>query len=142
MTYALYHLNYVAVLVVTLVGFLLGWLWYGPVLFGKAWMREMGFTEESMKADMAQSGMAPYLIKGFLFTLLSTFGLAALITAMRVPDWMTGAKFGAFVGLLGPGVRLLNGACWEKKSFKFQAITVSHELVLYTIQGAIFGCWH
>lgn len=43
------HLNYVHVLVVTIAGFLLGWLWHSPVLFGKAWMAEMKITEEMAK---------------------------------------------------------------------------------------------
>jgi len=41
----------------------------------------MKLTKESMEAAMRQQGMAKVFFKGFLFTLLSTFGLAALIAA-------------------------------------------------------------
>ncbi|PYO76509.1 MAG: hypothetical protein DMD63_14300 [Gemmatimonadetes bacterium] len=33
------HVNYLAVLVATVVVFVLGWLWYSPLLFFKPWMR-------------------------------------------------------------------------------------------------------
>jgi hypothetical protein len=38
-----------SILIIALVSFIFGWLWYGP-LFGKAWMREMGIKmDKNMK---------------------------------------------------------------------------------------------
>ena len=132
------HLNYIHVLVVAVAGFMLGWLWYS-LLFGKVWMAEMKITPETMKEDQAKSGMAGYFIKGFVFTLLSTFGLAALIAAHGSPNWKHGVAFGAFIGLFGSVMRILNGSVWEKKSCKLQLINAGHEVVLYALQGAILG---
>jgi uncharacterized membrane protein YjfL (UPF0719 family) len=36
------HVNYIAVLVAAIVVFVLGWLWYSPLLFYKPWMRARG----------------------------------------------------------------------------------------------------
>ena len=135
------HLNYVHVLVVSVAGFMLGWLWYSPVLFAKPWMAEMKITEEKMKAAAAK-GMARFFIQGFLFTMLGTFGLAALIAAHGSPNWKHVAAFGVFVGVFGPVVRMLNGSVWEERSCKLQAITAGHEVALYALQGAILGAWH
>ncbi len=135
------HLNYVHVLVVTLAGFMLGAVWYS-LLFGKAWRVEMKITDEMMKNEQAKGGMAGYLVKGFVYTLLSTFGLAALIAAHGAPNWKHGAAFGLFVGLVGPVMRMLNGAVYEKRSLKLQLINAGHEAVLYALQGAILGAWH
>lgn len=135
------HLNYIHVLVVSVAGFLLGWLWYS-VLCGKVWMAEMKITEEMVQAERAKGGMTGYFIKGFIFTLLSTFGLAALIAAHGAPNWKHGAAFGAFIGLFGPVMRMLNLSVWEKKSVKLQMINAGHEIVLYAMQGAILGMWH
>ena len=140
----IFHLNYVHVLVVTVAGFVLGCLWlHGPIC-GRTWMQEMKFTQESMEAAMKQAkgGMAGFFIKSFVFTLLSTFGLAALIAAHGSSNWKHGAAFGAFIGLFGPGVRMLNAACWENQTAKLQAINVSHEVGLYALQGTILGAWH
>jgi len=134
------HLNYLHVLVVTVAGFLLGWLWYS-LLFGKAWMAEMKITPEMVQEAKAKGGMAGSMIKALVFTLLSTFGLAALIAAHGTPNWKHGAAFGAFIGLFGPVMRMLNGAVWEKKSCKLQVINAGHEVVLYALQGALLGAW-
>ena len=135
------HLNYIHVLVVAAAGFTLGWLWYS-VLFGKVWMAEMKITEEMMKENCAKKGMAGYFIKGFLFTLLGTFGLAALIAAHGVQNWKHGAAFGAFIGVFVVTARMLNGGVWENRSLKLQAINAGHEFVLFALQGAILGAWH
>ena len=138
---ALTHLNYVAVLGTAVAGFLLGWLWY-MVLFGKAWMAEMKITEEQKKANCAKNGMAGSLIKGFVFTLLATFGLATLIAALGAPNWKHGMAIGLFVGSFISAARMLNGSVWEERSLKLQAINVGHEIALFALQGAILGAWH
>ncbi len=137
---AIAHLNYVSVLVVAVVGFLLGWLWYA-VLFGKLWVTEMKITPEQIAAEKAKGGSGVYFIKGFLFTLLSTFGLAVLLQAYGVPNWKHGAAVAAFVGVFMVTIRYFNLAGWEKKSVKLQVINGGHEVVLYIIQGAILGLW-
>lgn len=88
-------LNCLAVLGTAVVGFLLGSIWFSPVLFAKPWMEEMKITE-GMK-QIAAEGMAGFFIKGFVFTLLSTFGLAVLIHACGSAGWLKGAEFVAFV---------------------------------------------
>jgi hypothetical protein len=137
---ALSQLNYLAVLVTAVAGFLFGWLWYSPVLFAKPWMTEMKFTEESMKASMTK-GMAGFFIKGFIYTLVSTFALAVLVASREPANVVKGAGIGAFVGLLLVGVRMLNGSMWEQRSNKLMAINVGHEVVVFTLEGAILGAW-
>jgi hypothetical protein len=139
MMHAIQSLNYLAVLVTAAVGFLLGWLWYS-LLFGKAWMADMKITEETMKAA-AEKGMAKLFAAGFAYTLLGTFGLAALIQAHGSENWLKGAMFGLFVGGFVVGTRMLNGSLWEQRSLKLQAINLGHELALFTLQGAILGVW-
>ena len=43
------EINWIAVVVAAVACFLLGGLWYSPVLFGKAWQRETGLTDEQLK---------------------------------------------------------------------------------------------
>lgn len=138
---AIMSLNYVAVLVTAVIGFLVGWLWYSPVLFAKPWMVEMKITEEAAKS-MGGGAMARMFAQGFAFTLLSTFGLAVLLRDHGASNWLSGVKLGLFVGVFVVGVRALNASVWECKSAKLRAINVGHEVVLYALQGAILGLWH
>ena len=133
---ALTHLNYLAVLVTAVAGFMIGWLWYS-VLFGKAWMAEMKITEEKMKEAQAK-GMAKYFAQGFLFTLLSTVGLAALLMEGNLP---TGHKTTVRTGLPQATWRLLNAGVWENRTVKLSAINIGHEVVMFAVQGAILTLW-
>lgn len=42
-------INYLAVLVAAISTFLIGGLWYSPLLFGKAWMNANGFSEAELQ---------------------------------------------------------------------------------------------
>ena len=55
-------INWFAVIAATLVGFVAGSLWYGPI-FGKVWMKESGITKE--KAE--EGNMAKMLGLSFVF---------------------------------------------------------------------------
>ena len=43
-------INYLAVLVATVLAFGLGSIWYGKPLFGSAWQREMGLSDEDIQS--------------------------------------------------------------------------------------------
>ena len=42
------EVNWIAIVVAAVGSFVLGGLWYSPVLFGKAWQREAGLTDEKL----------------------------------------------------------------------------------------------
>lgn len=42
-------LNWLAVVVATLLAFAVGAVWYTPALFGKAWMKSIGLKESDTK---------------------------------------------------------------------------------------------
>ena len=42
-------LNFLAILVAAATTFMLGGLWYSPILFAKRWMRESGVSEEQTR---------------------------------------------------------------------------------------------
>ncbi len=48
-----FPINFLALIAATVAKGMLGWLWYSPLLFLKAWMRLTGITDAQMKAGMA-----------------------------------------------------------------------------------------
>ena len=46
---AFQNLNWLAIIVAAVSAFILGGLWYSPLMFAKRWMKETGITEESTK---------------------------------------------------------------------------------------------
>jgi uncharacterized membrane protein YqaE (UPF0057 family) len=41
--------SYLAIFLASLIPMILGYIWYHPKVFGGAWMKSLGFTEESLK---------------------------------------------------------------------------------------------
>lgn len=138
MSDALGSLNWFAVIVMTIAGFMIGWLWYG-LLFGRVWMAEMNITRESMKAN--PPNMPKLFGTGLALTLVSTFALAWLLRALGTTHALNGAELGAVLGLLVVGARMANGGLWENRSLKLSAINIGHEVALFAVQGAVLAVW-
>ncbi len=139
MIHALTNLSPVTILVVAILGFGLGAIWYSPLLFVKAWMEETKITPETWKAT---PGRGPKLMAGsFLPTVVSTVTLATLIAALHVYGAAKGAEFGllAWAGLVA--ARQGGNALFELRSLRHSLIVSGHDVVLFAIQGAILGVW-
>lgn len=72
------EVNYLAILVAGVVSMAVGFLWYGPMLFGKPWMKLMGHTEEGMKK--AQKEMGKTYAISFALTLIMAYVLFHVMT--------------------------------------------------------------
>jgi hypothetical protein len=127
--------NWLAVLAATVAAFVLGGLWYSPVLFGKAWQKAAGLSDETLKAGN------PAIIFG------GSFVLAFVASAM----------FAMFIGpmTLGPATAagFSAGLCWvatsfgvnglfERKPLALTLINGGYHTVQFTLIGAILGAWH
>jgi len=129
--------NWLAVFVSALSTLLIGGLWYSPAVFGNAWMKENGFTEESMKG----ANMAKIFGLAFLLGVIASINLAMFLG----PDPAMNAGWGAFYGFLaGFGwVATFIGThyLFERKSLKLFLINAGCSVVTLTVMGTIIGAW-
>jgi hypothetical protein len=127
-------LNWWAILVATLVAFVLGGLWYGP-LFGKAWLRAVGKTEDELEPSAT-----PFIVS-FFAALLTSIVLAALIQTMSIATIAGGLMLGAIagVGFIAAAMASDTAFCgWGLPLFLIQ----SGYRVLYSIiMGGILAAW-
>jgi hypothetical protein len=75
-------INYLAVFAAAASTFLIGGLWYSPLLFQRAWMRANNLTEN----DLRTGGQAKIFGLAFVFALVMALNLAMLLNA---PDTTT-----------------------------------------------------
>ena len=158
--------NLLMVALAALVPLVMGFIWYGPMLFKNAWMKEVGFTDESMQgANMGLIFGLSYVLSFLLAFLMQTlvihqFGASSVL--MGEPGFMEGtgeafayfqdfmAKYGdrfrtfghgaLHGGLLGVFIVLPvmgTNALFERKSFKYVAINVGYWIVTMAIMGGI-----
>ena len=128
-------LNYLAVLVAAVASFLIGGIWYSPILFARAWMRENGFTEESLKGG----NMAMIFGGSFVLTLIMAFNLAAFLAGPT--DLVWGMTAGALAGIGWVAFSLGVTYLFERKSFKLFLINAGFHAVSFIVMGGIIGVW-
>lgn len=136
------ELNYIAILILSLVSFLGGAFWYGP-LFGKLWMKihwEKPPTEQEQKEMMR--GMWKMFLMEYIASVLMIFSLACLIGVLPGYSGMT-IGFLAWLGFVVP--MTISTIIWggDKRKYWCQKIlvSVSYRLVIFILAGYILSLW-
>lgn len=127
--------NIWAVLVAALSTFLIGGLWYSPALFGKAWMRENGFTEESMKGG----NMVKIFGLAFLLGIVAAINLAMFMGPENDPAM--GAMWGFLAGFGWVATFVGTHYLFERRSLRLFLINAGYSVVALTIMGVILAAW-
>ncbi|MBI2045203.1 DUF1761 domain-containing protein [Candidatus Pacearchaeota archaeon] len=131
--------NYLAVLVVALVNFFIGFLWYGP-LFGKAWISAMKFTDKDIKKGK-EKGMASPMLISFVMSLITTLILAAFLNLADPSSFINGAFIGIWVWLGFYMTASVGSMLWEGKSAKLFYLNTAYDLVRFIIMAGILAVW-
>lgn len=128
-------LNYWAILVSALSTFMIGGLWYSPAVFGKAWMKENGFTEE----DLKKGNMTKIFGLAFLMGLIAAINLAMFLGPDA--DVSMGGFYGFLTGFGWVATFVGTHYLFERRSFKLFLINAGYSVVALTIMGLIIGGW-
>lgn len=122
-------INWPGVVVATIVGFFIGFLWYG-ILFQAQWMALTGVTGEG--------GDPMWMAAGLLQTFITMTGLGWFI-ARTGGGWMGGARVGAVAGVCFALMTSAYGFIYQTANIGLLPIDWSHLLAVYIIGGAIVG---
>jgi len=134
------HVNYLAVIVAAIVVFVLGWLWYSPLLFYKPWMRARGLDPA---AAMANAKMpAGKLVIELVRCLVLTFVIAHLVAQLGISNWLIAAHLGLLLWIAFPVVLLTGSVIWENIPVKVAAIHAGDWLVKLLVIPIILSVWH
>lgn len=159
-------LNFLIILAAALIPMVMGFIWYNPKIFGKAWMTASGMTEEKAKS----ANMPLIFGLSFVLSFFLAFGMQFMVihqyhvfsifandpTAFD-PGSETGVflknfmekyghnfrtfKHGAFHGAIG-GIMIAlpilgTNALFERKGFKYVAINVGYWIVTMSLMGGV-----
>ncbi|MBD3258383.1 DUF1761 family protein [candidate division GN15 bacterium] len=130
-------INYWAVLVSGVAFTILGALWYSPVLFGNAWMRNIGKTKEQLDQEFS----VWKIIGALIGSLITAYGVARLMI------WTGGATIGdaillaILVGVSFMIAPFMVNDLMEGRPTSLTVINVLFNLVGFIIIGVIVGAW-
>lgn len=92
------NVNWLAVIIGAIVSFIIGWLWYSPILFGKKWAEGSG-VELGTASSMPVAAMVTQLVSTFFLALLVGVTAAQNALATIILIVLTIAGFVMSVGL-------------------------------------------
>lgn len=125
--------DWIAVLVATVVSFVLGGLWYSPMMFAKPWQQDTGLSDEQLNA--ANKGK----IFGGSFILIF---LGAVVFSMFLgPDPGLGLAVGAgaAAGIAWVAFSFGVNYLFELKPLRLFLINGGFHALQFTLFGVVFG---
>ena len=163
------EINFLIFALAALIPLIMGFIWYGPLLFQNAWMKQLGFTEESLKGG----NMALIFILCYVFSFLMAFFLQFIVihqTGVYSSLMESGATelsgdaltyFNDFMAKYGTNYRtfkhgalhgtlsgiffilqvLATQAMFERKTVKYVAINAGYWIVTLALMGGIICQW-
>lgn len=130
------NINHWAVIVAAVSTFILGGLWWSPLMFEKAWKRENNFTDEFLK----KGNMPKIFGLSFIFTLIMSYNLAFFLNDTKIDAGM-GALYGFLTGFGWVAMAIFVLGMFERKSWTLMLINGVYMIVSFTIMGLIIGAW-
>jgi hypothetical protein len=123
----------IGILVAAVVMFVIGGVWYSPMLFAHAWSRETGITEHKPTAKSMLRFAAVLLV----FLLVGAAVLDCILASWEPGrDWQHGLVVGFLGGLLATTIVGMN-TLFERKSIKLMLINCGYYLIGFCFMGVI-----
>ena len=129
-----------AILACGLVSLVLGFIWYGP-LFGKAWARYTGWTEEKVKSLPAKSMARTYFLT-LLAALVTAVALGVLVWEIGASTVGDGIRLGLWTGLGISAMAFATTHLFEHKPLGLWLIVAGYQLVYQVAAAVIVTVWH
>ena len=129
----MFDVNWLAIVLAAACGFIVGGIWYGPVM-GKKWMGAVGLTEDQIK----EGNMGLIYGGAFAFSLLASWTLAHTFASYGT-DLSIAAKvmtgFGVAIGFIIPA--LGTNYLFSKKGKMLFFIDAGYWMLFYTVMGLV-----
>ena len=129
----MFDVNWLAVVLAALAGFVVGGIWYGPVM-GKKWMGAVGLSEEQIK----QGNMGVIYGGAFAFSLLASWTLAHTFATyaqdLSIPVKVM-TSFGVALGFIVTAIG--TNYLFSQKSKALFLIDAGYWLLFYIAMGAV-----
>ena len=134
------HVNYLAVLVAAVAAFVLGWLWYSPLLFFRPWMRLRGLDPEAAMKNAKLPGGK--LVIEFARCFVLAFVIARLMGLLGVTSWLIAIHSGFMLWIGFPLILLTGSVLWDNVPWKVAAIHAGDWLVKLLVIPLIVIAMH
>jgi hypothetical protein len=133
-------IKYPAVIVATLAHYILGGLWYSPLLFGNKFLQIINWSPEKI-TEMGNQSHAKELIIAFVLSLVLVYVLAHFVQYTKATTAMAGIQTAFWLWLGFVVTTQLPTVIFEQRPLGLFLINVAYQFVGCAIAGAILAVW-
>lgn len=133
-------IKYPAVLVATLVHYILGGLWYSPILFGNKFLEYINWSPEKLQQVQNESHGKELAI-AFVMSLVLVYILAHFVQYTKATSALGGIQTAFWLWLGFVVTTQVPTVIFEGRSFGLFAINVAYQLVGCSLAGVILAVW-
>jgi hypothetical protein len=133
-------IKYPAVIVATLAHFLLGGLWYSPLLFENKFIQLINWSPEQLRQVQTQSHVKELII-AFVMSFILVYILAHFVQYTKATSAIGGIQTAFWLWLGFIVTTHVPTVLFERRSFGLFLINVAYQFVGCAIAGAILAIW-
>jgi hypothetical protein len=133
-------IKYPAVIVATLVHFLLGGVWYSPLLFGNKFVQLVNWSPQKIQ-QMQSEGHAKELMIAFVMSLILVYILAHFVQYTKATNVAGGIQTAFWLWLGFIVTTHVPTVLFEGRSFGLFLINVAYQFVGCALAGVILSVW-
>ena len=134
------EVSFLPVLLAAVIQFIIGGVWFSPLLFGNIWMKLSGITSKDMQ-KAKKAGASPIRGYAFMFaaTIIMSYVLAHFVRYVTAETFSDGMWLGfwLWLGFIAPVQ--LGMVLWEGKPVKLYLLSTSYYLVALMISAGILA---
>lgn len=128
-------INWLAVIVAALTSFVVGGLWYSPLLLGKAWQAENKLSDEQIQGG----NKARIFGFTFLWSVVMAANLAFFVSGVGSLGEVLFYAFAAGFGWVSMGLFVIG--LFELKTTRYMLINAGYQTISFLLMGLILGLW-
>ena len=131
-------INHLAVLLGVVLQFVIGYLWYSPILFGNPWMEMVDLDLATIEANPPGANI---WIINVAASVAAIYLLAWLFTQLNVDNWFSGVYYGFLLGFGFVLLSLMRSNAFEQAPYGLAWINGGFTTFGLMIGGGILGAW-
>jgi len=134
----LYDGNFLAVVVMSVVTFLFGWLWYSFIM-RDAWKQAMKFSKAQMNSK--PKNMGALMFGMFLLNTLTMYIIAVVVFVFGATTFGDGAVVGFLLWAGFSITAVAESVAWGMKSKSLFYINGLYGLIIFLVSAGVFALW-
>ena len=135
-----FQLSLLPFLVIAVVNFFLGWLWYSPILFLKPWAKALGFTLPMVMTEADKKAMPGQFLGVIVGSLLFSYGLQVVVHSAGATTFVGGIVVGVVAWATFAVTHSLS-TLFEGRKPVVLVINNGLYLLTYALFGGLVAVW-